>query len=192
VLDALTDSVWAGPLLWMILYISDYYLTIACARLYRAQDKIVFEGSYEITPAFQADVNALRAISPRFILMLLATTGCLFLLRNAAEGTGSRHVYAIILGAMCLVEVTVHMRHLHNLYLFGKGLDDLKGHLEYPRGLILRISAFDILLYAALYAALFLVTGSLFILGGAIASSTLAINHYRLARRHEAASAKIT
>jgi hypothetical protein len=176
----------------MVLYISDYYMTIACARLYRAQDKIVFEGSYEITPAFQADVNALRSISPRFILLLAATTGCLFLLRNAAEGTGSRDVYALILGAMCLLEVTVHMRHLHNLFLFGKGLSALKGRLEYPRGLILRISALDILLFAGLYAVLFMATGSLFILGGTIACTALAINHYQLARKHEAALAKIT
>ena len=71
------------------------------------------------------------------------------MLRHAAEGTGSRDVYAIILGAMCLVEVT-------------------------------------------LYAVLFVVTGRLFILGGAIASAALAINHYRLARKHDAVLAKIT
>lgn len=75
------DSPWAGPLVWMALYISDYYFTIACARLYRGQNKIVFEGSYEITPVFQADVNALRPVSPRFYLILIASTGYVFLLR---------------------------------------------------------------------------------------------------------------
>jgi hypothetical protein len=44
VFDLILDSPWAGSLIWMALYISDYYFTIACARLYRAQDKIVFEG----------------------------------------------------------------------------------------------------------------------------------------------------
>jgi hypothetical protein len=190
VFDAFTDSLWAGPVLWMMLYISDYYLTIASARLYRAQDKIVFEGSYEITPIFQADVNALRSISPRFIVMLAATTGCLFLFTSTAESEEMHHTYVIILGAMCLLEVTVHMRHLHNLFLFGKGLSALKGRLEYPRGLILRISALDILLYAGLYAFLFAATGSSFILGGTIACTALAINHYRLARRHGEAVSK--
>ena len=49
------------------LFISDYVLTLACARLYRGQDKIVFEGSYEITSTDQADVDALRKVSPRFV-----------------------------------------------------------------------------------------------------------------------------
>lgn len=40
---------------------------LACARLYRGQDKIVFEGSYEITSTDQADVDALRKVSPRFV-----------------------------------------------------------------------------------------------------------------------------
>ena len=63
--DELLATSWAGPLLWVVLYSSDYYLTIACARMYQAQNVIVFEGSYEITPAFQSDVNALRLLSPR-------------------------------------------------------------------------------------------------------------------------------
>jgi len=80
--DALLDSVWLGPSLWAALYASDYFLTIACARMYQAQDKIVFEGSYEITPLFQADVNALRRLSPRFVIALLATTVYVFVVQR--------------------------------------------------------------------------------------------------------------
>jgi hypothetical protein len=77
-LDALVESAWAGPLLWAALYVSDYALTIASARLYSRQDKIVFEGSFEITPQFQADVNALRRVSPRFCAILVVSTAYLF------------------------------------------------------------------------------------------------------------------
>jgi hypothetical protein len=59
----------------MALYVSDYLLTIASVRLYQAPDKVVFEGSYEITPLFQNDVNALRRISPRLLLALAGSTG---------------------------------------------------------------------------------------------------------------------
>src|SRR5258708_24418110 len=47
-------------ILWGLLYVSDYALTITCARLYGRQKTIVFEGSYEITPFFQRDINSLR------------------------------------------------------------------------------------------------------------------------------------
>jgi len=62
-----------GLVAWTILYISDYSLTIACARLYQAgaREKIAFEGSYEITPYYQGDINALRSLSPRFLAALL-------------------------------------------------------------------------------------------------------------------------
>src|SRR5215831_17875565 len=72
--ETFLETWWLGPLVWVVLYVSDYSLTIASARLYRAQDKIVLEGSYEITPMFQADVDALRRVSPRFVIILIVST----------------------------------------------------------------------------------------------------------------------
>ena len=43
----------------------------------RTNTSIVFEGSYEITPFFQRDINSLRAVSPRFVFILLLTLGIL-------------------------------------------------------------------------------------------------------------------
>jgi hypothetical protein len=191
VFDLILDSLWAGPLLWAALYISDYYLTIACARLYRTQDKVVFEGSFEITPLFQADVNALRLVSPRFCLLLIASTGYLFLVRwLAGHSTGYRNLYLAVFGAMFLMEATIHTRHLRNWFLFKRAIPLTQGRLEYPRGIMLRMSAFEIFIFSVLYSALFLVTDSMFLLGGAIACCALAIKHYRLARRHDAAVSK--
>jgi hypothetical protein len=189
VADALVDSIWLGPLLWMGLYTSDYFLTIACARLYQAQNKIVFEGSYEITPLFQADVNALRMVSPRFVFSLLASTGYLILVRNiAGPSNGSFGFYPLVLGTMILTEATVHTRHLRNWYLFSRGIGLVKGRMEYPRGILLRSSALELIVFAGLYSGLFVVTESSFVLGGAIACVALSINHYLLARRHDASS----
>jgi hypothetical protein len=183
-IDVLLDSVWLGPCLWVFLYVSDYCLTLACVRMYQAQDKIVFEGSYEITPLFQADVNALRRVSPRFVIALIATTGYVFLAQKL-EGPSSG-LYLGVLGAMVLAELTVHIRHLRNWFTFRYGVAFMQGRLVYPRGFLLRVSALELLLFAALYLVLFLATGSFFILGGAIASGTLSLSHYRLARRHDA------
>src|SRR5262245_6561070 len=182
--DVLLDSVWLGPSLWVALYASDYFLTIACARRYQAQDKIVFEGSYEITPLFQADVNALRRLSPRFVIALLATTGYVFVVQRI-DGPSSG-LYLGVLGAMVITELTVHIRHLRNWFMFRNGLSQIEGRLTYPRGVLLRMSAFELLLFAGLYFVLFLATGSLFILGGAVATGAVSLSHYRLARRHDA------
>ena len=182
--DVLLDSVWLGPSLWAALYVSDYFLTITCARMYQAQDKIVFEGSYEITPLFQADVNALRRLSPRFLVALPATTGYVFLVHRIAGPSSG--LYLGVLGAMVLTELTVHIRHLRNWFLFRKGISSIQGRLAYPRSFLLRMSAVEIFLFAGLYLVLFLMTESPFVLGGAIAAAALSLSHYRLARRHDA------
>jgi len=183
--DFLLDSVWLGPLLWFALYTSDYFVTIACARLYQAQDKVAFEGSYEITPLFQADVNALRLVSPRFVIALIATTSYVVLVQQIAGSTPS--LYLGVLGALIVVELTIHIRHLRNWFVFKYGLFSIQGRLVYPRGFVLRMSAFELFTFTSLYGILFLTTQSPFILGGALATGVLSLNHYRLARRHDAA-----
>jgi hypothetical protein len=184
-IDLLLDSVWLGPLLWFALYTSDYFVTITCARLYQRQDKVSVEGSYEITPLFQADVNALRRLSPRFVIALLVSTSYVVLVQRIAGLMPS--LYLGVLGALVLLELTVHIRHLRNWFMFKYGTSSIQGRLMYPRGFMLRLSAFELLTFAALYLILFLTTGSLFIMGGALATSVLSLNHYRLARRHDAA-----
>jgi len=186
----LFDSAWLGPLLWAALHVSDYRLTIAGARLYKGQDKIVFEGSYEITPLFQADVNALRRLSPRFVFACLLSTGYLALLRAMASPWWMNfpELYEGVLGALVILELTIHVRHLRNWVLFRYHVMLLQGRLQYPRGVMLRASALELLLFAVLYTALWLATTSLFLLGGAFSCAVLAVNHRLLARRHEAAA----
>src|SRR5262249_55044904 len=159
--------------------------------MYRAQTKIVFEGSYEITPVFQADVDALRKMSPRFLVTLVASTAYVWWVRQAAgPSTGYFDFYIGVLGSLVLLQATVHIRHLRNWFLFARGGALIEGRMTYPPSFMLRLSAFDLLLFAGLYFALFVVTASMFTLGGAIACAVLSINHYRLARRHTAAFAK--
>jgi hypothetical protein len=101
VFDVLLQSAWLGSALWATVYISDYVLTVTCARLYRAQDNIVFEGSYEITPIFQADIDALRAVSPRCVVALGASTLYVWLVRSiGGPSTDDFGLYAGVLGAL--------------------------------------------------------------------------------------------
>jgi hypothetical protein len=185
--EALFDSPWLGPLLWVAVYISDYLMTLTCARMYQAQQTIVFEGSYEITPLFQSDVNALRRVSPRFLIALLASTGYLVVVQQISSSAGSTSLYAGVLGSLLLLQSAVHMRHFRNWFLFRNG-KAVQGRVSYPRVLMLRASAFELLVFSGFYLALFLVTASTFVLGGALACGVLSVNHYRLAQRHPAAT----
>ena len=112
---------WPGPLLWIAVYISDYMATVISARLYRrqAKDHLVFDGSFELTPQFQKDIDSLRWVSPRFLIMLVLTSLILiaewWLSRQEPFGPG---MYMFILGGFILMEAAVHMRHFRNLFLF--------------------------------------------------------------------------
>jgi hypothetical protein len=180
------DRLWPGLVAWTILYISDYSLTIACARLYQAgaRDTIVFEGSYEITPYYQRDINALRRVSPRFLAALLLSLVWLAAVWWLADQWWPP-VYPFALGAVILLELAIHMRHVRNLVLFRAivGSEAVRGRIEYPRRLMLRMSSIELLAFSGLFMVMFLFTGSWFVLGGAATCLSLGGQHLRLARQ---------
>src|SRR5689334_4650115 len=176
---------------WTILYISDYALTICSARLYRAnaRDKIVFQGSYELTPYFQRDIDALKRISPRFVLALawtLLLQGAVYWL--AVRGLGMPDIYFVALGAMVLLEMAVHIRHVRNLFTFRAMAGDVvRGRIEYDRSFMLRTSATELFAFSGAYLVLFALTGSFFVLGGALGCVSTATKHVRMSRLKAAA-----
>ena len=179
------DRLWPGLLAWTVLYISDYSLTIMCARLYQggASEKMAFEGSYEITPYYQRDIDSLRRLSPRFFAALLLSLVWLVLIWWLAMEIWPP-MYSFGLGAVILLELGIHMRHVRNLVLFRAlvGSDAVRGRIEYPRRLMLRISSIEGLAFSGMFAVIFLFTGSWFVLGGAFTCLSLAGKHLRLAR----------
>ena len=181
------DTLWPGLLAWTVLYISDYSLTIMCARLYQAgaNQKMAFEGSYEITPYYQRDINSLRRLSPRFFAALLLSLVWLSALWWLAMQSLWPPIYALGLGGVILLELAIHMRHIRNLVLFRAmvGSDSIRGRIEYPRRLMLRNSSIEGLTFSGLFAVMFLFTGSWFVLGGVFTCLSLAGKHLRLARK---------
>ena len=110
-----SESLWPGLLVWILLFISDYSLTIYCARLYqtRAKDKIAIEGSYELTPFYQGDIDALKRISPRFLFAICTASLVLGLIWFVARGNPLVELaYQFALGALNLTQMAVHIRHL--------------------------------------------------------------------------------
>ena len=181
----LFEHAWPGMVLWGLLYISDYALTITCARLYGRQETIVFEGSYEITPFFQRDINSLRAVSPRFVFILLLTLGSLGLLWILNESSPAPELWQFALGALIGVQLAVHMRHFHNLVLFRSinNTDLIRGRIEYSRPVALRASSWECFAFSGFYLMLFAFTGSWFILGGVATCFSLGVKHRRFAAK---------
>ena len=197
-LDLFFASPWPGVLLWAALYTSDLLFTMACARLYQegGRDHIMFEGSFEITPYYQKDVDRLRRFSPRFLLAMAATcTVQAFLwwltIGVAINGYGvfMPDGYLFGLGAMVLVQLTVHVRHLRNYILFRAVAagDGISGRIEYRRPIMLRLSSVELLAFTVVYAVIFAFTESWFVLGGVVACGALSLNHRLLSRGAAAA-----
>lgn len=182
------NSLWPGLVVWVALYISDYVLTIVCARLYHAgvKDKLVFEGSYEITPHFQRDIDSLRRVSPRFLAALGLIVLMLSLVWWATRQIDFPEAYHLVLGAFIGLQLTIHTRHLRNLFLFRAILsaEGIQGRMEYRRAQMLRLSSLELLAFSGLFVVLFLFTQSWFVLGGAMGCMAVAGKHRKLAREH--------
>jgi hypothetical protein len=191
--DFFLSSPWPGTIAWAFSYISDYVLTITCARLYRrnAASKIVFEGSFELNPIFQKDVDSLKLVSPRF-LVLLVLTSTQIAISWALTIPSSPEAYAFVVGAFICLELAIHVRHITNLYLFSSrsAAEQMRGRIDYGRPLILRMSAVQILSFAVLFAVGLAFTGSWFFAGGAVSCSFLSFRNWRQA--HAAARKQTT
>jgi hypothetical protein len=177
----LSISPWPGIIVWSALYCSDWLLTLTCARLYRrgVSEMFVFEGSYEITPMFQVEVDKLRWLSPRFLIALTITAAMLWLMWRA----DTPGVFSFALGALICVQLTIHVRHFRNFFLFRAiaRRQGVSGRIEYTRDMLLTASSFEILTFAALFFVVQVFTGSPFVLGGAIGCAVLGVQHWVLA-----------
>ena len=159
--DFFLRSPWPGTIAWAVIYISDYVLTITCARLYRRNlaSKIVFQGSFELNPIFQRDIDSLKIVSPRFLLLLVLTS-TLIATYWALTLPSASGFYTFMLGAAICLELAIHVRHLGNLHLYSSSLttEQLCGRIEYARPLMLRRSSVQIFSFAVLFAVLFAFT----------------------------------
>src|SRR5215211_7041426 len=182
----LATSPWYGIILWMILYTSDYYLTLYSARGFREIGRFQFEGSFELTPQYQNDIDHLRPISKLHIVLLFAYSLLILSVWWITRLSISlQWAYPLYLGMFLLLEVAVHLRHFRNILLIREirkngGAD---GQLTYKKWFSYRISAHELYIFAALFLLVALLTYSLFFLGGATMCYGTAFKHSRLAQK---------
>ena len=179
-------SPWPGMIAWALLYMLDYSLTLVGARLNRTvTDKVSREGSYELTPAFQRDVDALRPVSPKFVAILVAVCVVLWALWKMGNEVEVPQIYPVVLGILILIQVPLQMRHLANIHTFRlmRAPGAVQGHIEYSRWFTLRLSAFHLGLFAALFAVFAVFLQSWFFAGGALKCAATMTKHWQLARK---------
>jgi hypothetical protein len=180
--ELLVKNIWFTLSLWGCIYLSDYFLTIWAARLYRtgAREHLILEGSLEITPYFQEDVDAQKPLSMRFLRALAFSIFSISLAWIlSVEWAGLPQAFAILIGALVFLEATAHIRHIRNIVLLRnlRKSRTLTGRIEYPRWLSLRISSVEILGFAVLFFVAFLLSGSWFFVGGVASCLITGLKH---------------
>ena len=182
----LARSPWLGVILWIILYISDYYLTVYSARGFKEIGHFQFEGSFELTPQYQKDIDALKPVS-RLHLILLVTYSLLILViwYFFVYFLGLPWAYLLYLGMFLLLEVAVHLRHLRNVFLIREIMKNggASGQISYKKWFSYRLSSFELYLYFGLFLIVAVLETSPFFLGGAIMCFGNGFKHNRLAKK---------
>lgn len=182
----LATSPWPGVILWIILYISDYYLTLYSAGGFREIGHFQFEGSFELTPQYQEDIDALKPISKLHItLLVLYSLLILFMWWLIQYFLYLPWAYLLYLGMFLLLEVAVHIHHLRNVALIREVRKNggIEGQVSYRKWFIYRISASEFYLLSALFFLIAALTYSLFFLGGALMCAWTGFKHSRLAEK---------
>lgn len=182
----LASSPWPGVVLWIILYISDYSLTIFCARGFRETGHFQFEHSFELTPQYQKDIDALKPVSKlHIILLFIYSLLIVFIWWLTKRLLFFPWTYLLYLGMFLLMEVAVHLRHLRNVSLIREIRKNggVEGEIKYRKWFSYRISASEFYLYSALFLLIAMLTYSPFFLGGAIMCFGTGFKHSRLAKK---------
>jgi hypothetical protein len=183
----LATSPWPGVILWIILYTSDYFLTIYSARGFREIGHFQFEGSFELTPQYQKDIDALKPISRLHITLLILYSLLILFIWWLTERffLYLPWAYLFYLGMFLLLEVAVYLRHLRNVSMIRavKKHGGIEGQLTYRRWFTYTVSASEFYLYSALFLLTAILTFSPFFFGGALMCFATGLKHSRMAKK---------
>ncbi|MEP6985298.1 MAG: hypothetical protein ABI970_06865 [Chloroflexota bacterium] len=155
--------------LWLILYIADYYLTLYGRRLWHqnAKDLLTFQGSYELNPYYQRDVDANKRVSRRFIFMLVFGILWMLLMWGATHYMNISQVFPAAVGFLILMEVIVLSGHVQNIRLFKSAsiTGAIEGHISYARWVSMDASAWKFGYWGVFFLVVALLMGNWFFCG---------------------------
>ena len=194
-LDSSLQNIWLIITIWGFIYLADYYLTIISAKKYREsmQEYIRYEGSFELTPQFQQDIDALRLFSPQFLIRWLLSMPMIYTVWwLSVKVLEQPSFFYFLVGALVLREVAVHLRHVRNLALYTHVKSGgVKGKIEYSRWLVLKLSAAELLSFCFVYGLSAIFVKSWFFSGGAFSCFVVALQHWRLSKKASKSVARV-
>lgn len=176
---------WLPALMWAILYISDYWLTLVGQRYYSKQSTVEYVGSYELTPDFQEDIDNKRPISVHFVIYLVFVTATLYLV--GLISTDIPYMYGWLVGFLIVPQLVVHVRHMGNIVYFrrlSRPDSGVSGKLRAEQHFTYWLSSQNTLGMMLLAFVLFVFTNSPILLGGIVALAWGCYGHHKLAKEH--------
>jgi len=184
------QKLWLVLPLWLILYIADYTLTIIGARYYKsgAQEHFLFEGSYELSPEFQNDIDALRTFSPTFIKAIMTSSLLIvFLWYFSFTNFLALFFFKFLVGGIIIREFVPLFMHVHNITLFHFAYKNqgVSGQVQYKQWLSYRMASLKMITYSFFFLFVYFLSGSISFLGGAVLTASTGLKFSRLSMTHK-------
>jgi hypothetical protein len=154
----------------LIVFTSDYYLTIYGNRLYSkfGEQHFQYETSYELNPIFIHDVDNNRLLSPTFIRNIIYVLLYFwFWWYFTIKLYNWPNVFDFVAGIFLLLELPILLRHFRNIVAYNpKNIIFVQGRIEYSDKYSLSLTAQDYIGYAIVFFLVLLLTGKMFFFGG--------------------------
>ncbi len=181
------DSLPVAVVLWIVVYVADYYLTLYGRQLWlkNAQSFFKLGGSYELNPYYQKDVDANNRVSRRFIFMLsfgVIWMLCVYLFTQYLD---LRQVFPAAVGFLVLPEMVVLSTHVQNVRLFKLAAvpDAVQGEISYARWVSLDGTAWKFGYWALVFLCCALLMSNWFFVGGVLSCFSIFLRYRRSGMR---------
>lgn len=182
-------------LLAVATFILDWSLThIGAAASQKVRDRWASEGSYELNPSWQAEIDAGRRFTWRLIGVAIVLAVLLLAMRYLTEfGELDLAFFAVGAGAVLLLQAPTIMVHANNLQTFRDLTDPtaITGSVRFSRWLVLRQAAWYLVRFAVLWLVLWVPSQQAFFLGGALSCAMFGVRLARLPTAARPAKASV-
>lgn len=183
-IDTLVRRPWLVAVLWGLLSIFDFVATLLYSKAYREflSETVRYEHGVEMNPSFEKDVEQLRWFSPRYFISMLGVA----VLIGFAGIWMPKLWFELLAGSALLLVLITDLRHIENLsivWFMKSDSEGFKGRIEQSYKLSQRRVAVGGFSIGVLYFIVYLLTGRIFFMGGALISVLYAVRHFLLSRR---------
>jgi hypothetical protein len=179
---------WIPAIAWLVIYPSDYYLTLWGAKLRSLQNFIQMEGSYELNPQYQKDIDEQKRFSPTFVYYLILAPALFLGFGYGFPWKETKYIFSMLIGVSFFTEIAIHIRHIDNITTYRKlagSNPGISGRIMYSRRFIYQRSAAQLFGFSVITLVAFALTLSPILLGGTLGLISLARSDWNLAKKQK-------